>query len=125
MRIEQVFAALRFDPLLPIWLLAGLGGLCVLVVSLAVWRRARGVIWRAACFALLLVWLAGPRLVQETWETLPDIALLVVDQSASMQIGERARVTEQARDEILANAARLPDLEIGRASCRERVSVLV
>ena len=112
MRIEQVFAALRFDPLLPIWLLAGLGGLCVLVVSLAVWRRARGVIWRAACFALLLVWLAGPRLVQETWETLPDIALLVVDQSASMQIGERAKLAEQARTEIQTRAARLPELEL-------------
>ena len=112
MKLEQVFAALRFDPLLPVWLLAALGALCVLVLALAGWRRARGVVWRAASFALLLLWLAGPRLVQETWETLPDIALLVVDQSASMQIGERADLAAQARARIEAQVAHLPDLEL-------------
>ncbi len=112
MRIEQVFASLRFDPLLPVWLLGLLGAACVLGLGLAAWRRARGTIWRAACFALLLGWLAGPMLVQETWETLPDIALLVVDQSASMQVGVRATLAEQAREQFQTQAARLPDLDV-------------
>lgn len=112
MRIEQVFAALRFDPLLPMWVLATLGVLCLLALTVAIWRRARGTIWRAACLALLLTWLAGPRLVQETWETLPDVALLVVDQSASMQVADRAKLADQARDQIQAQAARLPELEL-------------
>ena len=112
MKIEQVLATLRFDPLLPVWLLAALGVLCVLVLALAGWRRARGVICRATCFALLLLWLAGPRLVQETWETLPDIALLVVDQTASMRIGDRASLAGQARAQIEAQAERLADLEL-------------
>ena len=43
-----------------------------------------------AAFAVLLLWLAGPRAVQETRETLSDIGLLVLDKSASMQIGDRA-----------------------------------
>jgi len=112
MRTEQVFAALRIDPLLPEWLLFALGALCLLALIPAVWRRARGWPWRAACFLALIAWLAGPRLVQETWETLPDIGLLVVDQSASMQIGNRAKLAEQAKDDVLAQAARLPDLEM-------------
>ena len=112
MRTEQVFAALRFDPLLPGWLLVVLGAVCLLVLAPAIWCRARGGLWRAVSFAVLLGWLAGPRLVQETWETLPDIGLLVVDKSASMQIGDRARLSDQARDEVLARAARLPDLDM-------------
>ena len=61
---------------------------------------------------VLLLWLAGPRLVQETRETLPDIGLLVVDQTASMQVGNRAKLAEAARAAIEQQAAKLPDLEL-------------
>jgi len=112
MHPEQAIAALRFDPLLPIWLIATLGGVALLIVALAAIRRARGTILRFAAFAVLLLWLAGPRLVQETRETLPDVGLLVVDQTASMQVGDRARLAEAARAAIAAQAAKLPDLEL-------------
>jgi hypothetical protein len=64
MRPEEVIAAVRFEPLLPVWLIASLGVLALLVVAVAAFRRARGTIWRLAGFAVLLLWLAGPRLVQ-------------------------------------------------------------
>jgi len=112
MRLEQTIAALRFDPLLPDFVLVALAVLAVAVVGFGLWRRARGVLWRAALFALLLGWLANPRLVQETRETLPDIGLLVIDESASMRIGDRAKLAEQAREAIEARAGRLPELEL-------------
>ena len=112
MHPEQAIAALRFDPLLPVWLIATLGFIALLVVALAAWRRARGTILRFAAFAVLLLWLAGPRLVQETRETLPDIGLLVVDRSASMQVGDRAALAESTRAAITEQAAKLPDLEL-------------
>ncbi len=112
MRPSEVIAALRFDPLLPLWLITTLGVLALLVVILGATRRARGTIWRLIAFAVLLLWLAGPRLVQETRENLPDIGLLVVDQTASMQVGERARMAEAARTAITLQAAKLPDLEL-------------
>ena len=97
MHPEEVIAALRFEPLLPLWLIATLGVLALLIVALAAFRRARGTVWRLAGFAVLLLWLAGPRVVQESRDNLPDIGLLVVDQSASMQVGDRARLAEAAR----------------------------
>jgi uncharacterized membrane protein len=112
MRPEQVIAAIRFDPLLPVWLLIALGVLCLAVVALGIWRRGRGTWLRLAAFAVLLLWLTGPRLVQETRESLRDIGLLVVDQSASMQVGDRAHLTDVARQSIEAQAAHLPDLEL-------------
>ncbi len=112
MRPSEAIAALRFDPLLPLWLIAVVGVLALLVVALAATRRARGTVWRLAGFAVLLLWLAGPRLVQETRENLPDIGLLVVDQTASMQIGDRARLAEAARAAITQQAAKLPGLEL-------------
>jgi hypothetical protein len=112
MRPEEVIAALRFEPLLPLWVIAALGVLALLMVLVAAFRRARGTIWRLAGFAILLLWLAGPRLVQETRENLPDIGLLVVDQTASMQVGERAHLAEAARATINQQAAKLPDMEL-------------
>jgi hypothetical protein len=112
MHAEQAIAALHFDPLLPIWLLTLLAAVALLAVGLAAWRRARGTLLRLAAFAVLLLWLAGPRLVQETRQTLPDIGLLVVDHSASMQVGDRAALAETARVAITQEAARLPGLEL-------------
>jgi hypothetical protein len=112
MRPEQVIAAIHFDPLLPVWLLTTLGVLSLAIVALGLWRRGRGTLLRLAAFAVLLLWLAGPRLVQETRESLRDIGLLVVDQSASMQVGDRAHLADVARQSIEAQAAHLPDLEL-------------
>jgi hypothetical protein len=112
MHPEQVIAAIRFDPLLPEWVLISLAVLSLAIVALGIWRRGRGTVFRLAAFAVLLVWLTGPRLVQETRESLRDVGLLVVDRSASMQVGDRARLAEAARQSIEAQAAHLPDLEL-------------
>jgi len=112
MHAEQAIAALRFDPLLPVWAIAALGVVALVIIALGVWRRARGTILRCLGFAVLLLWLAGPRLVQESRDVLPDIGLLVVDHTASMQIGDRAKLAELARAAIVAQAAKLPNLEL-------------
>ncbi len=112
MHMEQAIAALRFDAVLPAWLFGAIAAVCILSLALALWRRASGTIWRAFAFAVLLLWLSGPRLVEETWETLPDIALLVVDQTASMSIGNRTVLADAARARIEQQAAGLPDLEL-------------
>ena len=110
--MEQAIAAIRLSPLVPVWLIGLLGGLCVLALIPAFWLRARGALLRMAGFAVLLLWLSGPLLVQESRVGLADIGLLVVDQTASMQIGERARLTEAARGNIVQQAEKLPGLEL-------------
>ena len=110
--METALSSLRFDPALPWWLLGGLGALCLLALAVAGWRRARGTVWRAVAFAVLILWLSGPRLVREMREMLPDIGLLVVDQTASMQVGERARMADLARRKIEDEARDIHDLEL-------------
>ena len=112
MRLEQAFAAIRFDPALPLWLLGALGGLCAAMVALAVWRGARGTVWRFFAYAALIFWLAGPTLVQETRETLPDIGLVVLDQTASMAVGNRTALADAARAAIAAQGKGFRDLDL-------------
>lgn len=114
--------ALTFDlaPVLPLWLIGTLAALALLVLVPAFWRGARGVWWRAAAFALLLAALSGPRLVEQTRETRPDIALLLLDRSASMAaVRGRPDALEAARAAIEARIARLRDVELRVAEIEE------
>ncbi len=112
MKLHEVISAVRFDPTVPPWLIVALLALCLIPVALGLWRRARGAWLRLAAFAVLAIWLAGPRLVQETRQGLPDIALLVIDDTASMHIGDRIGLRDTARAKLEAEAAKLPDLQL-------------
>ena len=110
--MTQTIAGIDFAPALPLWLLGAAALLAVLALVPAALRRARGIVWRGVSFALILLALANPRLVEETRETRPDIALLVVDQTDSTTIATRTAQIEAARREVEARAARLPELEL-------------
>ena len=109
---DQAATAIRFDPALPWgWLLA-LAVLCAVAVAPAFIRGARGAWWRVLAFAVLIGWLAGPRLVRESRDTLADVALLAIDRSASMQVGDRMAIADRARAQLQQQAATLPGLEL-------------
>ena len=110
--MRQVISGLDFAPVLPPWLLAALTLLALLALAPALWRRARGAGWRVLSFAVLGLALANPRLVEETRETRPDIALLLQDRSDSARIGERGAALDAARAALEQAAARHPDLEL-------------
>jgi hypothetical protein len=110
--MQSAISGFDFAPILPTWLLVGLGVLALLALIPALWRRARGVWWRALSFVLLLLALGNPRLVEESRESRPDIALLVQDRSDSARIGDRGARMDAARIALEAEAARFPDLEL-------------
>ena len=112
MKLEQAYAALKFEPALPSWALGLLALICVLALAPALWRRARGWPLRLLAFALLIGWLAGPVLVQETRDALPDIGLFVIDRTASMKVGDRVALRDKAAAALQLQAAAMPDLEM-------------
>ena len=76
------------DPLIaPIWLTA-LGVLALAAILGAAWLRAPGTIYRTAAFAVLLALLANPTLREEDREPIDDVAVVLIDHSASMKLGE-------------------------------------
>src|SRR3954471_6319224 len=83
-------------PLLPWWAIAALAGIAVLILAIGAWRRARGVFWRAAALAMLLTILVNSSLVQEKRSPLRDVAVIVLDESASQGIGARRAASEKA-----------------------------
>ena len=111
---------LAFAPTLPVWILVMLGAAGLLALVPAFRAATPGRFWRLLALALLVAWLAGPRLVRQQWRPRPDIALLMLDRSGSMSIRDRTAQVDAARDKILAEAAAVPGLELRVATVPEQ-----
>src|SRR3954468_13960809 len=99
-------------PLLPWWAVIALAAAAALVLALGLWRRAGGVWWRMAAVLMLLAILVNPSLVEEKRSPLRDIAVVVVDESPSQQIGDRAPATEAALAALTERLGRERDLDV-------------
>ncbi|MDA8230760.1 MAG: hypothetical protein M0006_05425 [Magnetospirillum sp.] len=108
----NALSGIAFAPLVPWPLLAALAGVALAVWLLALGRRARGAWARAIPLAALLVALANPRLVTEERQPLPDIAVVVVDDTLSQGIGDRRAQTEAALAQIRQRLAHEPNLDV-------------
>lgn len=107
---------LAFSPLIPPLLAYGLGALALAVAGFALVRGLKGWLWRALAALVLTGALLNPALVQETREPLSDVAVLISDDSASMQIGTRSDAANQVADAMRALAERDPLLDLVEVS---------
>ncbi len=101
-----------FDPLLAMPVLWATAGLALAFVAFALWRGLTG--WWLRGFALiaLLAALANPSLQTEERESLTDIVIAVIDESASQQISDRPDQTGEALAVIESEIASLPNTEL-------------
>ena len=104
--------SIAISPFLPPWALYALAALALAVSAVLFWRRVRGAWLRTLAFALLLLGLCDPNLVQENRRPLKDIVAVVVDRSGSQDIGERPAQTDKARDELKARLNALGDVDL-------------
>jgi hypothetical protein len=95
-------------PLVPWPLIAVLGAVAALLLAVAVIRGGRGWILRTLALVVLAVALLNPRIIREQQKPQPDLAVIVVDESPSQSIGQRAVQTEEA---VAALEAALPESE--------------
>jgi len=99
-------------PLIPLPLLTALGVIGFAIAGFGLFKGARGTGLRALCLAALLALLANPSLVQEDRDSIPDIAILAVDGSASQDIGNRQAIAQEARAEIESRVGAMSGLEL-------------
>ena len=103
---------LTFSPLLAwpfIWVF---GALVLAIAGYFLFRRARGTLLRTACGALLFGALCNPVIHQDEKEPLTDVAVLIVDRTASQTIGNRAQQTDQALADLQKTFVALPNMEL-------------
>lgn len=104
--------SIAWNPIFPPTVFIALAAIAVAVLALGVYRRAAGIVWRTAAAAALLAALGDPVFVVEDREALTDIAVVLVDETASQRIGERADRTAEALAEIEQRLADRDDVEL-------------
>lgn len=105
-------AALILDPLVPWPVLWGLAGFAAVLLAVALWRGLSGWWLRGLTALVVLAAIANPSLQEEERAALSDIVLLVVDESASQGLGDRAAQVEAAIAGVEAEVARLENTEL-------------
>jgi hypothetical protein len=101
-----------FVPHLPLVTILLLAVFCVAFAGAGILLRAPGAWWRALAMAAALLVLANPAIVEEERKGLPDVAVIVTDQSQSQAIGDRARTVDDAVQKLRAKLAGQQDLEV-------------
>ncbi|MEK9968516.1 MAG: hypothetical protein VW600_05240 [Ferrovibrio sp.] len=107
-------SALTFDfaPLVPWPLLLICGVIALLLTVLGLWRQARGTLLRALVAVLAIATLANPVARKEDRNTLPDIAVVVLDESPSQGIADRMKQVEQAEAALREKLGATENLEL-------------
>jgi hypothetical protein len=103
---------LDFAPHIPMPFFWALVGVCILVAAYGFYARARGAWARALVLAVALFVLAGPLVVHETHVPLRDVALIVVDRSQSMQVGNRLAQENAALARLRRTLAAQKNLDV-------------
>ena len=108
-------ASIAFDPLIPWEALAAMGVVGLTLVLLGLRAGARGALMRLGAVVVVLAALAKPQLIEEQRKPIADVALIVVDDSDSMAIGERRQQVQAAREMLKRKFGQQEGLEIREA----------
>ncbi|GFE63054.1 hypothetical protein [Litoreibacter roseus] len=94
-----------FDPLIPWFAIAAIGIFVALLVILSLWRGLSGWWLRGLAGLCLLLALANPSLQSEERDELSDIVVMVVDESASQDLSDRASQATEAVEDLIQSVA--------------------
>lgn len=100
------------DPLLPIALIAGMGGLYGAFCLFAASRRMRGSWLRAAAGGIMVVTLINPEIMTDEREMLPTEVIVVVDKSASQSLDGRDKTTQAAYEQVVRQLSQIKGVNI-------------
>ncbi len=101
-----------FQPLIskPLFFAAAIIG--AFLIGLLFFRRTRGAALRALSLGALMLALTNPTLRQEERESLANIALVVIDESASQSIAGRPEQSDAIRKDLEAKLAAIPNVQV-------------
>ena len=103
---------LHFSPYIDeVWLIVfAVAG--ALFVAAAFWRTRRALVFRAVTLALFILILMNPSLLSEERKGVSDVAVVVVDRSASQTMGKRTERTDRALASVKEQLEEIDGLDL-------------
>jgi hypothetical protein len=104
--------SIDFAPVLPTPIVWGAVAIAVLLVGYLLVHRSRGALLRACALAALITALANPTLREEQRESLANVAIVILDESASQTLGKRKEQTAAVKADLEAKLGKIPNLTV-------------
>lgn len=101
-----------FDPLIAVWMIAAICALAFIGAIATGGAGLKSFLARTFAIAALGIGLLNPQQVTEERENLPDVALVITDKSASMDIGDRRDTADKMAIDLNAQLRALGDIEV-------------
>ena len=121
-------SSLTYDPMFPLWLLAALGAVAVVLLAFSAWRGLKGWPLRALALAALGLALLNPLLREENRLPERDAVVIIVDDSSSQSLSVRPAQTATALKDLqdsLAALANPPEVLLRRVEDAGRDGTLL
>jgi hypothetical protein len=103
---------ITFAPMVPVPIILILLVVALGLIGYGLWHGARGTLLRALPVLALIIAISDPELMRENRSALADVAVVVVDESASQQLGERSQRTAAVLERLRENLNGAEDLEV-------------
>lgn len=113
---------IAFAPELPTWLLVILTSAIAILCLYGLFKKVRGSFVRAIAGALVALALFNPSLLQEDRTPLKTIIPVVIDETTSQRLDERATQTASALEELRSQFERLDNFEVREITVRDQIS---
>lgn len=107
-----------FDPLVPPIIMLTLGALVFIGALLSARISIGAALARLFALGVIVLALLNPQKLIENRQALDDVALVITDRSASMDIPERTEIAEQTRNQLLESLGALPELQVNETVIR-------
>jgi hypothetical protein len=104
--------SIDFAPVIPTPLLWVAIAIAVLLAGYLLFRRSRGALLRTAALAAMIAALANPTLREEQRESLSNVAIVIVDESASQTLGDRKAQTAAVKADLEEKLKKIPNLTV-------------
>ncbi|MBL8686612.1 MAG: hypothetical protein JNK86_04010 [Alphaproteobacteria bacterium] len=105
-----------FVPLISFGVLFGIAILWILLLAFSLYKGQKGVWWRCLAAGLFLLALLNPQSVEEKKAAKNSVGIILVDDSGSQSLADRAQQTELAIKRILDQQQQQIDIKVIRLS---------
>ena len=100
------------SPFLPVAAIIGFATIGLVISGIIIFRSGPGAVWRVLVTLTISIMLLNPKIIDEQREPQSDVVTLIVDRTASQEVGDRSAQTDMAVNHIRGRLKKLNNVEV-------------
>ena len=112
----------ELSPFLPMAFIIVFALIGLVLSAIIVLRSGPGALWRVLVTLVITVMLLNPKIIDEEREPQSDVVAVIVDRTASQEVGDRSPQTDRAVSHIRRRLEKLDDVEVRKVDITDTLA---